>query len=290
MSEAASTEPEGEFEDAVDLEARVAVLEEENRRLRAEHRRVLQAGYRRSALGFGAVAVLAVGGAVVFGAVRDVLLAIAAIAAFSGLLTYYLTPERFVPATVGEGVYDTVAATGRDLVESLGLYDEPQYVPTERGVRVFVPQHRDYVIPPSDALDDAFVVTEDERSRGIALHPTGRRLVEQFETMVDGSPEDSRVVDQLAETLVEQFELADSATVDSREPGRVTVAVSGSAYGNVDRFDHPIGSVLATGLASTLDVPVGLDVAAPDRDRVDALVTCRWDAESVDAGSYSRDR
>lgn len=83
----------------------------------------------------------------------------------------------------------------------------------------------------------------------------------------------------LAEALVEQFELVDSASVDSREPGRVTFAISGSAYGGVDRFDHPVASILATGLATVLDEPIKLETTDSDTTQADYLVTCRWETD-----------
>jgi hypothetical protein len=267
-----------------DMQARLEVLREENRRLRAEYRRTLQARYRRSALGMAALGLLALGGAALFPAVREVLLALAAIGLFAGVLVYYLTPERFIAASVGESVYDAHARTGTALVDDLGLTDRRVYVPTGEGVRLFVPQHEAYAVPDEDAMDDAVVVTDDEQRRGIAVHPSGGDLFAEFERTLTGepSPEPAALADQIADGVVEAFELADSATGDG-EAGRLTVEVSGSVYADVDDFDHPVASFVGVATAATLDAPVELDVT-DGGDQVDALVTVTWDPDgSADA-------
>ena len=77
-----------------------------------------------------------------------------------------------------------------------------------------------------------------------------------------------------SESLVEQFELVDAAAPDVGDR-RVTVRVAGSAYGPVDRLDHPVASFLGTTFATALDRPVELEVT-PDSEGT-YLVTCRWD-------------
>lgn len=274
--------PDDEAPDAADLQARLAVLQEENRRLRAEHRRTLQARYRRSALGMVALGLVALGGAALFPGPREVLLALAGVGLFAGILVYYLTPERFIAASVGESVYDAHAATGDALVGDLGLTDHRVYVPAGERVRLFVPQHEAYEAPDEDDLDGAVVVTEDERTRGIAVHPTGGDLHAEFERTLAGepSPDPGVLADQVADALVETFELADGATGDG-EAGRLTVEVAGPVYDDVGDFDHPVASLVGVTAAATLGRPVELEVSGGD-ERSDALVTATWDADDDD--------
>ena len=83
------------------------------------------------------------------------------------------------------------------------------------------------------------------------------------------------LAEQLADALVEGFEMVGSATPDvDPEEGRVTVAITDSRYGAVDRFDHPIPSFVAVGLARGTERPVTLESTTSDDDRVDYLVTC----------------
>ena len=166
------------------------LLSEENRRLRDEYRRARRTNYRRTALGMAGLGALSGLGAVLFPSSRTVLLALAGIGLFAGILTYFLTPEQFVSASVGERTYAAHAATGAELVETLGLSGTTVYLPTgdtadeDAGVRLFVPQHRKYDLPDGDDATTLFVATDDERQRGVAVPPTGSGLFPEFEGMV----------------------------------------------------------------------------------------------------------
>lgn len=257
------------------LRARADLLEAENRRLRAEYARLQQSRYRTRALGLLAIAILAVGGATAFPGVRDVLLVLAAIGAVGAVLTYYLSPGAFVAADVGERIYAALAGNLADLAGSLGLDERRLYVPghEEPACRLFVPHHPDVGLP--DGAVDGPIVT-DEDARGLVLEPTGHALFDAFERglTTDLATRPGPLASQLTDALVEQFELANGAEA-TVEPAQVTVAISKSTVGDVDRFDHPIASFLATGLAIGLEQPVELEVARGD-GRTDWLVTCRW--------------
>ena len=266
--------------DRLELAAQVELLAEENRRLREEYSRARQSQYRRTAAGLGAVGICAVLAAVVFPDGREVLFALAAVGLFGGILTYYLTPERFVAADVGERIYAGMAANETAVVEELGLSGDRIYLSTgdaER-TRLYVPQQPRRV---SDALPDEIEgpILTDPDTRGLALVPTGATLFEEFERTVtdDLAATPAALATQLADGLVEQFELAGGAEPDvDPTAGRATVAISDSAFGDVDRFDHPIASFLAVGFVAGLDRPIRLEVT-PGDERADWLVTCRWD-------------
>jgi uncharacterized small protein (DUF1192 family) len=282
-------EPVEEPLDAADagveeLRARIDLLEGENRRLREEYARARRSQYRRTAIALFLVGAVALGAGALFPAVRNVLIAVGSVGVFAAILTVYLTPERFVPASVGERVYAAHADAGAAVVADLGLTDARVYVPADDGAdpetpaRLFVPQHVGYEIPGADALDRPFVVTDDERGRGVALAPTGGALFAEFERALAGplAEQPGGLADQLADALVEQFELVATARPEvAADEGRVTVGLSGSTYGGVDRFDHPVGSFLAVGFAVGLDQPVTASVATGD-DRSDYLVTVEW--------------
>jgi hypothetical protein len=274
-------QPESDAESVADLTARIELLTEENKRLRDEYRRARRTSYRRTALGMAGLGVLAGMGALLFPTAQTILLALAGTGLFAGVLTYFLTPEQFVSASVGEQTYAAHAATGTELVETLGLTDTTVYLPTgntvsgDAGVRLFVPQHRNYDLPTKDDADTLFVVTDDERQRGVTVPPTGAGLFTEFESMVgDTATQLPELADQLADALVEGFELVDSATPDvDPDEGRITIAITGSRYGAVDRFDHPISSFVAVGLVRGINQPVMLESTTSDDDRVDYLVT-----------------
>lgn len=268
------------------LRAHVELLEQENERLRREYARARRTQYRRTAAGLVGVGVVALGGAYLFPTTRTVLLVLGGIGIFGGLLTAYLTPERVVPATVGERVYAALAANGRAIVDDLGLADERVYVPTgdaDDPVRLFVPQRAAFALPEGAALGRPFVTTDDPRTRGVSFRPTGQALFDEFDRALAGdlAADPAAVAEQLVDGLAEQFELVEEARIDVDDDGdRITVGVSGSAHGAVDRFDHPVASFLAVGVVHARDEPVAVAVHEGD-DRAAYLVTLRAPAPAT---------
>ncbi|ADB60098.1 hypothetical protein Htur_1207 [Haloterrigena turkmenica DSM 5511] len=274
----AATEPT-DGDDRRELAAQVELLADENRRLREEYVRARQSRYRATAIGLAAIGAVAVLGSVAFPDAREVLVALGATGLFGALLTYYLTPSRFVAADVGERVYTASTANVAAIGDELGLRDERVYLPGEAApARLYVPQHADYSLPD----ERAGPIVVDDDSRGLLLEATGAELFRPFERALTGdlAADPTPLAAQLTDGLVEQFELARSAEADvDAGDGRATIAVSDSAFGPIDRFDHPIPSFLAVGFAAGLEEPVRLEIA-PGDDRADWLVTCRWDLES----------
>jgi hypothetical protein len=261
-----------------DPTVRIEGLAAENRRLRREYARVRTSQYRRTAAGLALLGLLGVGGGLLFPAARTVLFALGGTGLFASVLTYYLTPERFVPAAVGERVYAALATNGSAIAADLGLAGPHVYVPTDdTTVRLFLPQGDSFTLPDADALASTFVAPDEASQRGVALDPTGGALFDPFEEALDRGLRDELgpLADQLGDALVEQFELVDGVRIEATpDADRVTVGVSGSVYGPVDRFDHPVASFLAVGVARGRGMPVTLTVDAGD-DRSDHLVTVR---------------
>uniref|UniRef100_UPI000E25BD3A hypothetical protein n=1 Tax=Halorussus litoreus TaxID=1710536 RepID=UPI000E25BD3A len=300
-------------ESAADLAAQVELLAAENRRLREEYVRARRTTDRRTALGLFAIGALAVLGGLALPGSREVLFALGGTGLFGGLLTYYLTPEQFVAADTGERVYAALATTGAELVAELGLQDDRVYAPVRGGesadgsdangeqvsgrarhgeVRLFVPNRSEFAVPDGDDLDSLFVVTGDERERGVSLSPTGGGLYREFESAMVETVESrpAALAAQLADALVEGFELAESASADADPAGgRVTVEISGSVYGAVDRFDHPVASLFAVGLAATLGAPVSATVTPAEDGPADYFVTCEWEPDAVESAEPSTD-
>lgn len=266
-----------------ELAAQVDVLATENQRLREEYARAQRAQHRRTALALVGVGLLAALGGVAFPDSRTVLFALSGTGVFTGVLTYFITPERFVPANVGDSVYTALANNDTGIVNELGLQDVRIYLPTGEGTtgspaRLYVPQNAEYDVPERAALDSVFVVTDDEASRGIAFSPSGGALFHEFERAVSGdvanAPE--ALAAQLGDALTDQFELVDDATVETAASDeQLSVGISGSTYGDVDRFDHPVASFLGVGFAVGLDGPVTVETTTAD-DRADTLVTIAW--------------
>lgn len=257
------------------LEARLELLAEENDRLREEYARTKQTRYHHTAIGLASLGAIAIAAALAFPGVRDILIAIGAIGLFGAILVYYLTPETVLPASIGEHTYDAMADTLAGIVASLGLRDIAIYTPTTDGVHLFVPQPSATDLPEPTSGP----IVTDEATRGLFIRPTGAALLDELERTIRGDLPDAPgpLADQLADGVVEVFELASSVDADI-EDDQVTFAVSASAFGAIDRFDHPLPSTLAAGLAAGLDEPIRLDVDRGD-ERHDWLVTCHRDVE-----------
>lgn len=277
------TETGTELDERTTLAAQVELLQEENQRLRRAFSHARHNEYRRSAIGLAIVGLLAIAGAVAFPTVRTILLALGATGLFAAIMSYYLTPERFVSAAVGEYVYAASVADHDRLSTELGLQDIHVYVPTatagEQSARLFVPEQQEYRLPAEEELDSLLVITQDTQQRGAAFEPTGMALFREARQAIAGdiAHEPGPLCTQLADAAVDVFELADSTTTEvNAEEGRASIGIDGSAYGPIDRFDHPVASLFATGLAVGLETPVTVEVTTGD-DRAEYLVTCRWE-------------
>lgn len=275
---------EAQLSETERLEAEIARLETTNDRLREAYARTKQTQYRQTALALVAVGVLAAAGGLLLPGVRTVLFALAGTGLFLGILTYFLAPEQFLPASVGREVYGEMATSQEGIVSELGLSDERLYLPTDGSVRLYVPQTTTAPLPDADALAETFVVFDE--GRGVTFRPTGGALFEEFERALSGSlgttPAD--IGPQLADALVEQFELVESveqSASGTADSGQLTVGVVDSAYGPLDQFDHPVASFLGVGVARALGTAVDVRVEREGNDRVDAVVTCRWPSEQT---------
>lgn len=273
--------------DETTLSNRVTTLEAENERLREAVSTAHRRRYQFTALGFAIIGTIAVGGGVVFPGERTVLLALGGTGIFGAVLTYFLTPERFVAAAIGERIYRTLADNEAAIADDLALEGQPTVLPADGSAepaRLFVSVAAETPPPETAELRVPFVTGE---APGLSVEPTGVGLYEELTDAAPSLPGSPAALGRtVGDALVEQFELIDAVEIDA-ETDRVTMALDGSAYGPVDRFDHPVASVLATTLAVELDCPVRVSVKAGDR--ADWLVTCRFDRDDDTASPSDSD-
>jgi len=285
-----------------ELVAQLDMLSAENRRLRRSVADARRHHYRGIAAGLFIIGVICgvLGFATTVGS--DVLFALAGIGVFGGVFTYFLTPDRFIPADLGERVYAATAASYERICADLGLSARRVYVPLDRpnndsaskemrgkeptrltlyNVRLFVPQRADAEIPDNFTLrENAFVVDARNQTHGLSVIPTGSGLYDAFMNSLDGSLEDEpqELYRQLSDCVVEDFELARSTTVDiDRERGRMSVEFADALYDDRSRFDHPIASFFAVGLANGLNLPIEMTITST----APLSVTFRWDDETT---------
>ncbi|QLG27437.1 hypothetical protein HUG10_07690 [Halorarum halophilum] len=278
-------------EEVVELRAKLDLLAEENQRLRAEYVRARQSQYRRAAIGLASVGLIGVAAGALLPGVRDTLLILGAIGLFGATLTYYLTPERFIAASVGRDVYGALATNEVAVADELGLSDHSVYVPLTgaRPARLFVPHRSAYEVPPPDELESTFIITENPASRGLGLVPTGVPLYREFEQSTTGAVADdpAALAAQLGDAIVDVFELADATVADvDDEDGRATLRVTEPVFNSSARFDDPISSLFAVGMAVGLNTPVTAETVTTESGFV---VTCNWADESEPAPTEGRD-
>ena len=269
-----------------ELAAERDLLAAENRRLRELVAAGRRSQYRTTALALCGVGLVCGLLALVIPSVSTVLIALGGTGVFGGVLTYLLTPERFIAADVGHRVYAASAESNERLCADLGLSDRRLYVPTETtdsGTQtaglLFVPETAETDVPSREALSAAFVV--DEGQRGLSLRPTGSGLLSALQTSLTeplGSTP-ATICGQLSDALVEEFELVETVEYDTDPAeGRISVQFSGVLYGDGTSFDHPVVSMFAVGLAVGLDTPVETTVTAAEP----LAVTFQWNTATDD--------
>ncbi len=285
-SDTTHTDSTGEFESVPDdrfrMAAEVETLREENAKLRREYARARRVRNRNAAVGLAVVGVVAVLGSALLPAVRTILLVLGATGLFTAMLVYYLEPTRVLPVNVSEAVYDTLAANESALVAELGLDGNPTYYPTDEpgtsSVVLFVTRETDET-PSRPRTESLLVISNETNAHGVALQPSGVPLLDAFRESVSSdlgeTPTD--IAGQLSEGA-ETLGIVDAAsfTLDA-ESNALTVGVSEPVYGDLTRFDHPVVSFFAVGLAATLDEPVRIE-SVESADRADATVQYRWGA------------
>jgi hypothetical protein len=260
--------------------------------------------HRRStglAVALATAGLIAVVGATLLDSARTVLITVGGIFLFAAILVRFLPPERRVRAAIGEGVYTDLVANEAALVEAYGLQDTQVYIPRNGAsgsttddppAWLFVPRHASYGLPEENELGSLLVASDIEWRRGLSFRPTGGGLFDQFTSMLDGETSDSpaELAEQLADRLIEGLELADRVVPDVRSTQqRVAFEIANSAYGPVDRFDHPVQSFLAIGFAKGLDCPILAETTTADDSRFDYVVTCRWETiDPADDGERTR--
>lgn len=249
---------------------------------------------------FVAFGLLAFAGGIVFADVRAVLYVLFWTFLFIAALFRFLTPDRRVRGTVAESVYATFATNMAALVAADDRAGTHAYVPRREAQSDDVPVR--LIVSLDSALDSEFIdIANPDPSfefpnasehRGVSLLPSGGYLFCEFESVLkdDLSESPDELAVQLAEGVSEELELADRV-VPSAEPTeqRTVFEIIDSTYGPIDRFDHPVSSFLAVGLAVGLDQPVVTETTATN-DGSGYFVRCRWEVgKRLDGVGRKRD-
>lgn len=244
--------------------------ERQNRRDRFAHESSYRTRYRRTTVGLTVLGFVAAAAGVVFPDARQVLFVLAGTGLFGGVLAHTLLQGRPVDAMVVDRISASVTENQRIVADELGTGADPVYVPSDGTVPARL--RLTGVIGSNRAGP---ITGEDGHE--LTFEPTAGRLFLEFERLLTNelATDPEPLTAQLASGLVDVFELADAVEPHEIGQSSVTVAVSGSALGDIDRFDHPIASFLAVGYTFALDRPVRIEVS-PGAGDLEQYVTCRW--------------
>lgn len=262
------SEPDPDSDSTADdeaLEDQLSTLKAENRRLREQYAETQRQTYRRTAAGLAGVGVLAAGTALLVPSAQQVLFALAGIGVFAAVLTWFLTPEHFIPIETTNAIYQPLAANAEDIAAELGLSGTRIYLETDEGSRLYIPEGETTHLP--SAFKSAFVIGETPAETGLALQPTGIQLVDEFEhTHTRPLPETpTELSTHLTEGLVQGLELATAIEADvMTDQHKVIFEITESQFGSLSQFDHPIQSFLAVGVARGLETPVTVTKSTTD--------------------------
>jgi hypothetical protein len=268
---------ESERDSETKQEAELQELREENARLRSHYAEAKRSSYHRESLALATVGFVAGSVGMVITTAQQVLFSIAGIGIFAAILTWFLTPEQFIPANIGRAVFSPSARDRDAIAAQLGLSATRVYLVTEDGPRLFVPKRDEYELPAEDDLTDPFVIG-DETTRGLSLEPSAKNLLDEFEATHQGPlPDDAReLAILLVEGATEGLEVATNIKVDvDADDGRATFDIATAQFGPPAQFDHPVRSFLAVGMTRGLDQPVEAEWTTSSDEHF--VVTVRWD-------------
>lgn len=281
FAEDSTTDTSDQIDEATELAAKVDLLTAENEQLREQVAKAQRSRYRETAIGLCGTGVLFGLLAVVLQSMSTVLFALSGIGIFSGILTYFLTPEHFITADIGQEVYAATAESLQEICADLGLSDRYIYLTTghtagEVGESswLFIPETEETTPPSPAKLETGFVI--EDGNRGLSVRPTGSGLFTAFEQSLAGALGTAPEVlcEQLSDAIIEDFELADNVDFEvDTEDGRVSVQLTNVLYAKGGHFDHPVASFFAVGLATGLKTRVTASVTEMDP----LSVTFRWE-------------
>ncbi|MFC7229561.1 hypothetical protein N0B31_19340 [Salinirubellus salinus] len=236
---------------------------ESGRTVAGQDRRSVGWAVAFAVLGLAAAAVSAAG--LVAPETQGIVAALGGAGVFLSLLTLALSPTTHDGRETA--LFERVAGNYERAAADLGLATAHYYVPTggEPPVRLFRPREADAPVPSVDKLSATFVGRRDAGGLlGLALDPSGLALLDEVDADLPDEP--LTLAGELCGAAVDRMEVAEIAqpNVDV-DTGRATVAFRGTAYGSIERFDHPVRSFVGVGLALGLDRPVRTEVVeTPD--------------------------
>ncbi len=208
------------------LRKRVIELERENERLRAEHGLAKKNEYRNTgyALIFFGALTLAIS-YYTYNNTRlaSILLFAGLGTAYLGIISLFLSPERFVREELMEKSILSSIIVINNIIQELQIHSKGIYILADNEIRVILPLRSDYVLP-EEIPKRTFHVGEPN-STALVLIPLGYSLMQMAEKK---GADWSDLTQALNDVLVEGLELAQS--VEVIQDRDITVKVNEPVY------------------------------------------------------------
>jgi len=271
------------------LDRKVRILTERTNELHADSLRARDAQHRSLATALAGTGISVIFLGILLGAhdtpgsvPSTTVTVVGGIGLFIGIFLYYVTPEHFVTAAVVTAVCQTLDAVSRPLSEGVTtpVYTYASGSGAETEVHLELSQTT-VSTDGGETMEEHFDKnTNTPESPLNQVVPTGLPLYREVgpsPPYSEGSTRERSL--RLAETLNSPLGLVGSVEA-VWEPDQLSVRIADSTCGPIDRFDHPVPSLLACGLAMETQSKVVVETERLDTADFDWQVTCRQVADA----------
>lgn len=211
------------------LNKRLAELERDNEKLTGEHNRAKKNEYRNTGFAliiFGAATLLISYFTYNNSTLASILLFAGLGTTYIGILSLFLTPERFVREEIMEKSNLSGIIVINNIIQELQMYSKGIYIQAGNEIKVIIPLKPDY--KPAKEIPERTFHIGDPDNTALVLVPLGYSLLQMAEK---GGADWSDLSRAFNEVLVEGLEMAHS--IEIKQDGGVTVKVNKPLYMNM---------------------------------------------------------
>jgi len=261
-----------------EIRERLEQLETENAQLHSQLASAVK--YRNFAIVLVATAVVSLGLSWRFPGRRTVYVGLAGVGFIGVVVLLVYAKEPLVSDKVLRAIRNTRNQNIVEISQVLGTQTRVSYVPVPGDdVRMCISSHSLEQLSTVDGNKPSITKVDDQYC--LLMEPTGKRLLFEAEKQAVKLPDNAEsALPVLLEAVTDQFVLAETIEVITTGEAigsgdyQVTVRVGGVRFGDATNIDHPISSLIGTGLATVIQTPVETTAATTD-DRA-TMITFSW--------------
>lgn len=199
----------------ISINKRLAQLESENRKLRSDHRTAKKNEYKETGYAliiFGILTLILSYFTYNNSTLASILLFAGIGITYIGILSLFLTPEKFVRKDILEQSNLSSIAVINNIIQELQIHSKGIYVMSNGQIRVLLPLRSDFKLS-NDIPQRTFHIDEPDKA-ALVLMPLGYSLMRMVE---DRSSDWTDLSGALNEIMVEGLEIAGSAEVKNED-------------------------------------------------------------------------